>query len=823
MTNRKDALLGVWAYVLLSFLPQGSLSLELTADVELTQSVLVAGNVTLAVSYSGVTNPVITWRKGLQTVVTWHMNATPPDIDPSMSSVLSVSPSGSLVFKNVTLDYTSSYNVEITKSGHSTAVLNFTLTVYEKFEKVTLSSQPDLAVEGSETFSLQYTMARGKSLVIKAPTRTDKGLYTLTLTNPFSSAFVNTYIVVLYGPDEPVLTLTPDQPFYVSGTSLLLSCKAEGFPNTTVTWMFNGQPLKNTNEGVLNLTNIQTSQDGVYICSVVNEQTNTTRQKNVTVKVYEKPKGSPVCSVRSLANMNLQYECSWPGGTPAAQVSFSGLSNSSKASEHLSVNVTATNSLSGTTVSCTAYHPVHNGTCNVTASPPVPFMPTLAFGVNSEGKIQVTISCLSAAMPASVVSWLKGTEAVSNGPGYSINSTHLTLQDYNISTFLRYNYTCSCRNPLGVQQRQIHLQVHSKSPSPLCRSSRHLRFQPVHKPRGTVVTLTWEVPPTSVVTVIPKARLAQGEPSKVLQAGPGEGLSGSAIAGIAAGIPGGILLLLYRSAHLPLGTPKTMTGLKSKAELASNNIRMAGGLNNYNPDYNRLHQAPSERSMDLPMFVPPPPGALFDAGRTPGLHSASGCDLRGSSNPQHFSASFFSWAAIASLMMYSFMGGGLFCAIVGNILLVVSTATDYWMQYRLSGSFAHQGLWRYCMSGKCYMQTDSIAYWNATRAFMILSAMSCFAGIIAGILSFAHFSAFERFNRSFAAGIMFFVSTLFVLLAMAIYTGVTVNFLGKRFGDWRFSWSYILGWVALLMTFFAGIFYMCAYRMHECRRVAGPR
>ncbi|XP_061530578.1 lens intrinsic membrane protein 2.5 isoform X1 [Phycodurus eques] len=154
--------------------------------------------------------------------------------------------------------------------------------------------------------------------------------------------------------------------------------------------------------------------------------------------------------------------------------------------------------------------------------------------------------------------------------------------------------------------------------------------------------------------------------------------------------------------------------------------------------------------------------------------------------------------------MYSFMGGGLFCAIVGNILLVVSTATDYWMQYHLSGSFAHQGLWRYCMSGKCHMQTDSIAYWNATRAFMILSAMSCFAGIIAGILSFAHFSAFERFNRSFAAGIMFFVSTLFVLLAMAIYTGVTVNFLGKRFGDWRFSWSYILGWVALLMTFFAG-------------------
>ncbi|XP_065276544.1 lens fiber membrane intrinsic protein-like isoform X1 [Emys orbicularis] len=212
--------------------------------------------------------------------------------------------------------------------------------------------------------------------------------------------------------------------------------------------------------------------------------------------------------------------------------------------------------------------------------------------------------------------------------------------------------------------------------------------------------------------------------------------------------------------------------------------------------------------------------------------------------------------------MYSFMAGGLFCASVGNILLVVCTATDYWVQYRLQGALAHQGLWRYCLAGKCYMQMENIgkdhwgrcaagggvaasvrwasrpllnrsgfecflpaalAYWNATRAFMILSALSCFAGIITGILSFAHRSTFEKFNRSFAAGIMFFVSTLFVLLAMAVYTGVTVNFLGKRFGDWRFSWSYILGWVALLMTFFAGIFYMCAYRMHGCQRVAETR
>uniref|UniRef100_A0A452U005 Lens intrinsic membrane protein 2 n=1 Tax=Ursus maritimus TaxID=29073 RepID=A0A452U005_URSMA len=170
--------------------------------------------------------------------------------------------------------------------------------------------------------------------------------------------------------------------------------------------------------------------------------------------------------------------------------------------------------------------------------------------------------------------------------------------------------------------------------------------------------------------------------------------------------------------------------------------------------------------------------------------------------------------------MYSFMGGGLFCAWVGTILLVVATATDHWMQYRLSGSFAHQGLWRYCLGNKCYLQTESIAYWNATRAFMILSSLCATSGIIMGILAFAHSCTLLTLRHP---EFLLEFHSFFVLLALAIYTGVTVSFLGRRFGDWRFSWSYILGWVALLMTFFAGIFYMCAYRMHECRRLSTPR
>ena len=49
------------------------------------------------------------------------------------------------------------------------------------------------------------------------------------------------------------------------------------------------------------------------------------------------------------------------------------------------------------------------------------------------------------------------------------------------------------------------------------------------------------------------------------------------------------------------------------------------------------------------------------------------------------------------------------------------------------------------------------------------------------------------------------LSGFLALLALAIYTGVTVTFFGKRFLDWRFSWSYIIGWVAIILAFAAGI------------------
>lgn len=80
--------------------------------------------------------------------------------------------------------------------------------------------------------------------------------------------------------------------------------------------------------------------------------------------------------------------------------------------------------------------------------------------VDSEGKIVVSISCVSEASPRAVVLWTNGSKAVTNGTTYQItsNATQLNIHHYNVSSFLLNNYTCVCINPLGSRAKQTQLK-----------------------------------------------------------------------------------------------------------------------------------------------------------------------------------------------------------------------------------------------------------------------------------------------------------------------------------------------------------------------------
>lgn len=97
-------------------------------------NVLAGSNVTLAVSFSGASDPVVTWFVRDLPVVTWTIaSSEPPDIAKDRQMVLRIESNGSLTFINVPVSYTDNYTVVMTKSGLGKSETTFNLKVYGKF------------------------------------------------------------------------------------------------------------------------------------------------------------------------------------------------------------------------------------------------------------------------------------------------------------------------------------------------------------------------------------------------------------------------------------------------------------------------------------------------------------------------------------------------------------------------------------------------------------------------------------------------------------------------------------------------------------------
>ncbi|XP_051766891.1 lens intrinsic membrane protein 2.2 isoform X2 [Ctenopharyngodon idella] len=162
-------------------------------------------------------------------------------------------------------------------------------------------------------------------------------------------------------------------------------------------------------------------------------------------------------------------------------------------------------------------------------------------------------------------------------------------------------------------------------------------------------------------------------------------------------------------------------------------------------------------------------------------------------------------------MVFTLLGGASLCGVAALVLLIISTSTDYWMQYRYSGNAANQGLWRFCINRKCHAHTLSVAFWDATRAFMLLSVLGCFAGVVLGITA----SKRVQSRRVRTGGIALLLSGFLALLALAIYTGKTLSHKQSKCSDCEFAWSYFLGWIGTISALAAGVLQLCANKQSD--------
>lgn len=116
---------------------------------------LAGSNVTLAVTFSDVAQPAITWFMGAFPVATYIINSTTqPDIAKNASMVVKVDPCGYLTFHNVSLLYTSTYTLEVTKSGFGEASVTFTLNVFGAYQVISNSKWTEINLIAKKDYSI---------------------------------------------------------------------------------------------------------------------------------------------------------------------------------------------------------------------------------------------------------------------------------------------------------------------------------------------------------------------------------------------------------------------------------------------------------------------------------------------------------------------------------------------------------------------------------------------------------------------------------------------------------------------------------------------
>ncbi|KAJ8289565.1 hypothetical protein GJAV_G00002740 [Gymnothorax javanicus] len=643
----------------------------------------VGQNLTLPVRQTGAENPTIVWRLDDSPIATWTLGSSDAPQIPERFSALGIDSDGSLTFSFVRLNHSGVYKVRMVQPGVGEDTAIFTLRVFDDIENVSVSSTPEKIKEDINSFSLHYSTLKGeadsvkwffngkeivngtryiigdKSLTVRNPTRGDTGRYTLNLTNPFSSAIFHKDVSVLYGPDKPVLGVTPEKSAYELGDSLSLSCGADGDPAPSVFWHFGGHNI--SEEGTLNLTNVQINQTGVYTCVLVNYATGDRLEKTFTINVYERPTGRPVCSVSSNGTEDLQYRCQWLGGIPEANLSFPALNGSISGNGDFSLPVMPSQDLDGEEITCVAIHPLQEQNCSVTARGPGGFLPLVSTTMNADNKLVVIIDCGSATLPVPTVTWSRGGQVITSGGRYEISpdTTLLSIIDPALNISDLGIYVCQAANPLSTVTNNVRVLGPTISESSLSSNE-----------DGTMVTLTWKTPSTSIITgfdvqmtgpdltsgasrrrkratdefrtvqnksanarstvlgqldpkshyrfrVVPVAGQKSGEPSKEHRVGPG-GLSEAQIAGLAAGIPCGFLLLLLlillivfcvckrrrRQTRYPVSRTVDKVGT-AQPNLNAPHKLLTGGMKSLAAPPN--YQVHSERSGTLPSGASPPP------------------------------------------------------------------------------------------------------------------------------------------------------------------------------------------------------------------------
>ncbi|KAJ4931104.1 hypothetical protein JOQ06_025403 [Pogonophryne albipinna] len=417
---------------------------------------------------------IVTWNFGAKNIFTWNAkNITAPEYEGRIIFFMST---GSLELRNLALNDSGEYSVNIIEPAESAKPGKTILDVYEPVSNVTITSSSTELVEFNSSVSLSCSSSGsslsflwlnsssevtgsdrvqitdgGSTLTIFNVTRCDQGPFRCQVSNPVSEGTSAQNLTIYYGPENTSWEISPPEKHHQEGSDISLSCSADSRPPAQFTWFLNGSALSATGPE-LKLMNVQISQSGSYSCQAFNDktlryETSTpasisvlTRVSNVTVT------SEPTELVEFSSSVSLS--CSSSGSS----LSFLWLNSSSEVTGSDRVQITDGGSTltivnvtryDKGTFRCQVFNPVSEGTSD-------PVTLTIYYGPEKthltisqpqkyyENGSDISLMCSADSRPSAVFKWFL------NGALLSDTGSDLSLMNVQISQ--SGNYSCQAFN-----------------------------------------------------------------------------------------------------------------------------------------------------------------------------------------------------------------------------------------------------------------------------------------------------------------------------------------------------------------------------------------
>ncbi|XP_026527097.1 V-set and immunoglobulin domain-containing protein 10-like 2 [Notechis scutatus] len=213
-------------------------------------------------------------------------------------------------------------------------------------------------------------------LNLTSANRTYMGWYTCTAQNEVNSQTSDgMYLDVIYGPDEPVISIEPfaiNQHGFSANEQeeVIMTCLAPSNPPSHYIWFYNSSQVYSGQKYVI--ARISRTQTGIYTCLAQNMHLNTRTQATIILTVYYLPKGQLHCMSLPASNFqDLALHCLWPGGFPSVHLRWvkSRAEETDTGSFSRAVQIhQGANVLNGTSYICLASHPAlrKDAVCRIT-------------------------------------------------------------------------------------------------------------------------------------------------------------------------------------------------------------------------------------------------------------------------------------------------------------------------------------------------------------------------------------------------------------------------------------------------------------------------